>query len=195
MQAAVALANEEGLDAVTMREIGTRLGVEAMSLYRHIANKSALLDAAAESVWSAVEIAEPEMPWRDGIRLMVRSAHRELLAHAWVLDIIDSTGGAPRFTLMDALLGCLARAGLSEHDVFEGYHLIDALLIGYTLQQRNYADLSSATIERQIASIPRGLVHLDAHVAQHDRIDDPASGIDLGLDLLLDSLQRRIASR
>lgn len=199
VEAAVNIADERGLDAVTMREVGAYLRVEAMSLYRHVANKAELIGAAVECVWGEVTVIVADAAghnWRGGIRTIVHSAHDTLLAHPWVLDVLGSTGGPPRFRMMDALLGWLTRAGLAEHDVYEGYHLLDALLIGYTLQERNYRTLPAAVMNRQLVSIPPQLTYLHEHIRQHELPHEVAStGLAAGLDLVLNTLARRIVSR
>src|SRR5512139_3004146 len=75
LRAALAMADEEGIDAVSMRRLGQRLDVEAMSLYKHVADKEAILDGIADLVMEEVEVPDPTLPWREAIRRSAMSAH------------------------------------------------------------------------------------------------------------------------
>ncbi len=191
--AAVALADQGGIAAITMRAVAASLGVEAMSLYHHIADKRALLDAASERVWAEVS-SEGSDSWQESVRSIALSAHTALLEHAWVLEVASSTGGTERMRVIDALLGQLSGAGLSPQEVYDGYHLIDALILGYTAQEASYR----APVDPAAAatSVPERFVHVRQHAAAHtDASRDRTSvGLSAGLDLALDALGRRVSS-
>src|SRR5688572_3357708 len=76
--AALKLADERGLDALSMRVLAEALGVEAMSLYNHVANKEAILDGLVEEVVSELEMPSFDVAWRDAMRRRAISAHHVL---------------------------------------------------------------------------------------------------------------------
>jgi AcrR family transcriptional regulator len=190
---AVALADRGGIAAVTMRGVAARLGVEAMSLYHHVADKQALLGAASERVWAGVA-SETSGSWQDSVRTIALSAHHVLLEHAWVLEVASSAGGTERMRVIEALLGQLARAGLPPADIYEGYHLIDGLILGYTAQEASYR--RPVTLGADESSIPDDFVQVREHASAHT---DPArdrssTGLEWGLDLALNALARKVRS-
>lgn len=194
VDAAVALADEGGMGAVTMRAVAGRLGVEAMSLYHHVGDKRGLLEAAAERVWTQVDTTSSRdspmdaSDWADDVRHIASRAYETLLAHAWALDVASSAGGEPRMRVIEAILDALTRAGLPSDDVYEGYHLIDAVILGYVAQQASYRGESGTGA----GAIPAGLDRVLDHAAAHQLERGPQSGFQLGLDLVLDSLARRV---
>ena len=199
VDAAVALADDGGMGAVTMRAVAGKLGVEAMSLYHHVGDKRGLLEAAAERVWAQVDTTSRDSPmdasdWADDVRHIASCAYETLLAHAWALDVASSAGGEPRMRVIEAILDALTRAGLSSDDVYEGYHLIDAVILGYVAQQASYRGEtgSGAGASAGAGAIPAGLDRVLEHAAAHQLERGPQSGFRIGLDLVLDSLARRV---
>lgn len=213
VHAAVDAADKGGISALTMRGIAGRLGVEAMSLYHHIADKRALLEAAAERVWQGVDTETgaaraggehvggapaAALDWADSIRLVAGRVHETLLAHAWVLEVASSAGGESRMRVIEVMLRELTRAGLTDDDVYEGYHLIDALILGYTAQEASYrrvdmvgADATSAAGPGS-RSIPVDFPYVTAHARAHAAPRDATSGFRDGLDLVLQVLSQRV---
>ncbi len=90
IDAAVAVADAGGLFAVSMRNVGRGLGVEAMSLYHHVADKSALLDAMVDWIFTRIELPDPDDGWREGMGRRADSARAVLTAHPWALGLVDS---------------------------------------------------------------------------------------------------------
>ena len=86
IEAAVRVADAGGYTAISMRNVGKELGVEAMSLYHHVTSKDALLDALVDSVFAQIELPGPGMPWREGMRLRAASARNVLVSHPWATD-------------------------------------------------------------------------------------------------------------
>jgi len=199
LDTALALVDEEGIDALSMRKLGQALGYEAMSLYNHVANKDDLLDGILDLV-----LAEMEPPATDGglpaIRASALSAHAALKRHPWAAGLLMTpTRVRPRrLEFMDALLGALRTAGFSAETTYHAYHVIDAHIIGFTLWQSTHdfslpeemTDDLRGTLERLI---PREtLPHLYEHGMQHlePGPHQDTSAFEYGLGLLLESLEK-----
>ena len=90
LRAAVLLADAQGLDALTMRALGSALGVKAMSLYNHVADKDAILDGIVDLVVGEIEVPSPLDPWRLAMRKRALSAHAALLRHPWACALMMS---------------------------------------------------------------------------------------------------------
>ncbi len=195
LDAAILLADAEGLEALTMRELGRRLGVEAMSIYHYFSSKQALVDSLVDLVWSDITL-EPDADWRTAVRRTARSAFVTLLQHPWVNRVRASSGGPARIAYVDAALGHLRRSGFSPQQAFHAHHVIEAYIQGYVLQAIEFssddpeaerAQLDGALTAFRDAGVPYLLEHITLHAANQ------GSGFDFGLDLLLDGLEARRA--
>jgi AcrR family transcriptional regulator len=199
LDTALALVDEEGIEALSMRKLGQALGYEAMSLYNHVANKDDLLNGILDLV-----LAEMEPPAPDGglpaIRAAALSAHEALKRHPWAAGLLMTpTRVRPgRLRFMDALLGALRTSGFSAETTYHAYHVIDAHIIGFSLWQSTHdfslpEELSKdlrATLERMI---PRETYpHLYEHAMQHlePGPHQDTSAFEFALDLLLGGLER-----
>jgi AcrR family transcriptional regulator len=196
LAAAIAIADEDGLDALSMRRLGTALGVEAMSLYHHVASKDALLDGIVDVGLSGVELPAPGADWRAGVRTIARSCHAVLARHPWAAGLMLSRTIPARFRYMEALLGNLRSGGLSPTQTDHAYHALDSYIAGFTLWQVGMA-LDDAALPELARSF---LATLDAernpflveHIHEHLRERDPADegSFAFGLELILDGLER-----
>ena len=83
LRAAVDLADESGIEALSMRKLGQELGVEAMSLYNHVANKEEILDGMADLIMSEIEPPLPDADWKSALRERALSAREVLVRHPW----------------------------------------------------------------------------------------------------------------
>ncbi|QPE04243.1 TetR family transcriptional regulator [Microbacterium schleiferi] len=113
LAAALELVDADGLDALTMRSLGARLGVEAMSLYHHLPSKQAVIDGIVDLVWAEVTLTADAQDWRTAVRRTARSAFATLLHHPWANRIRATSGGPARMAYLDASLGHLRRAGFT----------------------------------------------------------------------------------
>jgi AcrR family transcriptional regulator len=197
LDTALALVDEEGIDALSMRKLGQALGYEAMSLYNHVANKDDLLAGILDLV-----LAEMEPPDPDGgfpaIRTAALSAHAALRRHPWAATLLMSSGGIrpARINYMEALLASLRGAGLSADTTYHAYHVIDAHIIGFSLWASTHGKMPEhiedvrAWFEEMVpvATLP----YLHEHGLQH--FDDgplqDVSAFEFALDLLLGGLER-----
>ena len=132
--AAIELADEDGLEAVSMRRIGQRLGVEAMSLYNHIPNKDAVLDAMVDLLVGQIELPPDDASWRDAIRGRAVAARRMILAHPWAPRLIAARSTTSRSILgyLDGVVGAFAAAGFSNQLTHDATHLISSRVLGFT---------------------------------------------------------------
>ena len=199
--AAVALADEDGMAAVSMRKVAARLGVEAMSLYHHVANKDDLLDGMVDAVMAEFEVpAEADVAdWRDALRHRCRSARASLRRHPWAIGLLDSrmTPGPATFHHYDAVIATLRRGGFSVAGAAHAFALIDAFLYGFALQERNLpfdpGDDAGEVAEEIVGHLsPDEFPHLLEMATEHVMRPgyDFGDEFDHGLELILGALDR-----
>ena len=190
--AAMELADEEGLGALTMRGLASRLKVEAMSLYNHVKDKEDVLAGMSGGVWAEVDLAVDEGDWRVDIHRVAASMHRCMVAHAWFLGLPVVYGGLQRTRVINALLGHLRNEGIGSDTTFHALHVLDGYVFGYSWQAVGYADFDQVMKagEAVLASLSPGeLPHLMEHADQHTVNTPEGDGFTFGLDLLLDGLE------
>src|SRR3954465_13923487 len=198
LDTALAIVDEEGIEALSMRKLGQALGYEAMSLYNHVANKDDLLDGILDLV-----LAEMEPPDPDGglpaIRTAALSAHEALKWHPWAANLLMApTRIRPaRIRYMDALLPSLRQAGLSAETTYHAYHVLDAHIIGFSLWASTHGKMPvdiedvrgfldrMPPVETSPPLHEHGLQHLE------DGPHKDVTAFEYGLDLVLDSLGRQ----
>ena len=202
LDAAIALADEGGIEALTMRKLAQALGVEAMSLYNHVANKGDLVSAIVDLVVSEFELPEGGEDWETAIRRCAISAHDVLVRHPWACSLVLSPSGAPtahtaRMRYIEWLLGRLRDAGLSPELTYHGYHALDSHILGFTLWQLGHtAGTENQSLDELAAAFLEVLEagefpHLAEHVHQHLAAGkDGTSEFEFGLNLILDGLKR-----
>jgi AcrR family transcriptional regulator len=199
LQGALRLADEEGLEALTMRRLGQALGVEAMTLYYHVGSKEEMLDALTDMVTGEFSYAPAGTPWKDAIRTIALSAYDALSRHRWAANLsLSLRRPSPgRLRYMNSILGILRDAGFAEDLVDRGYHAIEGHIMGFTLWEVGMNLPQHEDAEPMAATFLRGLDH-DAypHVADHVRhhLRPAAPGavgaFEFGLELVLDGLDR-----
>lgn len=139
VDAAVRVADAGGFEAISMRNVGKELGVEAMSLYHHVANKDALLDAIVEWLFEQIELPGEHVPWREGTYTRASSARRVLVNHPWGLMLLESrpNAGPAQLRHHDSVIGCLRRGGFSIDLAAQTMSVIDAYVYGFALTENN----------------------------------------------------------
>lgn len=139
LRAAVDFADHDGITGLSMRKLAERLGVEAMSLYHHVANKAAILDGMVDVVFSEMELPAVDSGWREAMEDRAASARRVLLQHPWALGLMESrrNPGAATLRHHDAVIGCLRRAGFTIGGAAHAFSLIDSYVYGFLLQELN----------------------------------------------------------
>jgi AcrR family transcriptional regulator len=138
LEAAVALADESGSEALSMRKLGEALGVEAMSLYHHVASKDDLLDGMIDVVFSEIALPADCDDWKRAMRERALSARRVLSRHGWAIRFMDSRTSPGPATLRhhDAVLGCLRNAGFSVPLAASALSVLDSYIHGFAFQER-----------------------------------------------------------
>jgi AcrR family transcriptional regulator len=137
LDTAVAMADAEGLGRLTMRRLAGELGVEAMSLYHHVANKDALLDGMVDRVYDEVVLPDAAGDWRAELRRRSVSVRQALTRHPWALPLMESRRAPGPATLAyhDANIACLRAAGFTPEHVAHAYAVVDAFVYGFVLQE------------------------------------------------------------
>lgn len=207
LRAAVVLADADGVGALSMRKLGEALGVEAMSLYHHVANKEDILDGIVDLVVSEIDIPEDGVDWRAGLRRRALATYAVLLRHPWASTLIESRSNPipARTRSCDATIGLLRSAGFSLRQACQAFLTLDSYIYGFTLQEVSWP------FERE--ELPQVLAHLEQkisaaeypHVADmmrfvlEERAAESSSTTReagytpefvFGLDLILDGLER-----
>jgi AcrR family transcriptional regulator len=197
LRAAIALADQSGLESLTMRRLGQELGVEAMSLYNHVANKDDILDGIVDLVLSDIDVPPTGTHWKTAMRHRSISAHEILLAHPWAPVLIMSRfnigPGMTRY--LDATLGRLREGGFSIEGALDAWHTLDSHLYGFTLQQLNLpfdADEAPKVSADVLGQLPADqyphVVEIITEVMRSGRKED----FEFGLDLILDGLEKTL---
>jgi len=200
MSAALGLADTSGIDSLTMRNLGRQLGVEAMSVYNHVANKEDILDGIVDLVFSEIELPTEGAEWKPAMRNRAISAHEALLRHPWATSLMQSRTNPGPATLRhhDTVLRTLRKAGFTVVMAAHAFSVIDGYVYGFALQQIN---IPLQTPE-QVAEVGEGILrqlagtypHLAEMITEHAMKAgyDYAEEFQFGLDLILDGLEEAI---
>jgi AcrR family transcriptional regulator len=207
LQTAISLADEGGIESLTMRKLARALGVEAMSLYNHVANKGDLVDGIVDLVVSEIELPATAEDWDVAIREYATSAHEALLRHPWACSLVMSptstrTVRTQRLRYMEWLLRRLREADFSPELTYQAYHALDSHILGFTLWQlghsagakelgdaKDLADFAAAFLrELRARDYPYFAEHVEQHLSAPS--DDGKREFEFGLDLILDGLKR-----
>ena len=139
LRTAVALADEDGLESLTMRELGLRLGVEAMSLYNHVAGKDDLLDGMVDLVVGEIDLPSDAVGWKEAMRRRAISAQAVFSRHPWASALIDSreSSGLERLRYFEWVIGTLRRAGFSIELAARAFSVLDSYIYGFGRQRLN----------------------------------------------------------
>ncbi len=209
LEAAVALADEHGIDAVSMRRVGQELGVEAMSLYNHVANKDDLLDGMVENVVREIDIVAGEPgEWRHRMRNQALTARAVMVRHPWAIRVLETrtTMTAPLLVYFDAILGILLDAGFSMELTHHAVHALGSRVLGFVQELFDDSDELADSPEvvelmiRQMSDEYPNLARLMREI-QHDEDSILGQGCDdqiefeFGLDVILDGLERLRAAQ
>src|SRR3954470_9777357 len=203
LRAAVALADESGSESLSMRKLGEAVGVEAMSLYHHVANKDDLLDGMIDVVFGEIELPSDCADWKRAMRQRAVSARRGLARHGWAIRFMESRTSPGPATLHhhDAVLGCLRNAGFSVRLVAHAFSVLDSYIYGFALQERSLPfDAPEQTAELAQEILARFPVNEYPHLAELTTEHVRPPGYDygnefaFGLDLILEALERASSS-
>ncbi|MFB8171080.1 TetR/AcrR family transcriptional regulator [Kitasatospora purpeofusca] len=199
LQAAVELADARGLETLSMRRLGEALGVEAMSLYNHVANKDDLLDGMVDLVFGEVDLPSPGDDWHRAMRQRALSMRLALSRHRWAIGLMESrsTPGPATLRHHDAVLGCLRRSGFSLPLTAHAVSVLDSYIYGFALQEKTLPFDSPQETAELAHSILDGLgddeyPYLTEIATAHVMRPGYSYGdeFEFGLDLVLDGLRR-----
>ena len=198
-RAAVALADERGIESLTMRALGEELGVEAMSLYYHVANKDELLDGMVDLVYGEIELPSADDDWKTALRRVATSAHEALSRHRWAITLMETRTrpGPANLRHHDSVIRTFREAGFSVKQAIHAFSLLDSYISGFALQELTLpfdtpAELAEAA-QSILAQFPADeYPHLAETITEHVTKSgyDYADEFRVGLDLILDGIER-----
>ena len=196
LRAALELADEGGTAALTMQRIGRRLGVEAMSLYRHVRNKDDILDGIVDLVFAEIELPADRSNWRTVLRAQSISTRAALRRHPWAITLMESrmTPGPANLRTHEDTITVLLDAGCSAVMATHAYNLVDSYVLGFALQEVNFpfsnAEELAAMSEEILANLQADEYPNSARVARELLTSgfDYADEFEFGLDLILDAI-------
>ncbi|GJM37915.1 MAG: hypothetical protein DHS20C19_12820 [Acidimicrobiales bacterium] len=197
---AVELADEIGVDPLTLRKLAAHLGVKPMSIYHYVANKDEILDGMVDVVFSEIDTPAADGQWRDEMRRRAKSAREVLRRHPWATGMLDSrtTPGSATLHHNDAVVGCLRANGFEPALVGHAAAVIDAFVYGFALQEAvlpgHGGDELVELAEELTATLAADHPNLVWFTAEH--VMQPgyhfADEFDPGLELILDGLAARL---
>lgn len=199
LQQAVELADQEGIQTLTMRALARALGVEAMSLYYHVASKDALLDGMIDLVFAEIGLPACTGDWRKGLHERAHSARAAFTRHPWALGLVESRTAPGPETLRhhNAVLGCLRSSGFSVAAAAHAYSLLDSYIYGFVLQELSLpfttAEETASVAEELLAQMPTDRYPYLAEMATEHVLRPGyayADEYEIGLELVLDALGR-----
>jgi AcrR family transcriptional regulator len=201
LHAAVALADRDGFASLSMRRLAKDLGVEAMSLYNHVAGKDDLLDGMIDVVFSEIDLPTRHVDWRKPMRQRAISTRAALRRHRWAVGQMEgrTNHGPSSLSVHNAVLGCLRGAGFSIEMSVHAYSVQDSYIYGFALQE---TDMTPETPDDFAASAQRQMHEYQAVLADYPHLVEVVGGhiatsgynyeteFVWGLDLILDGLER-----
>ncbi len=199
LHAAIALADRGGIESLSMRKLGQELGVEAMSLYNHVANKDDIEDGIVEIVLAEIEVPPDGVDWKTALRQTAVSSHDVFVRHRWACSLMMRRPrvSPARMHWMESVLRTLREAGFSADMTHHAYHALDSHITGFTLWQvsmpfetKEELDELAVGFLREIPADEYPYVIEHAHQHLEPASPDGTSEFEFGLDLILDGLER-----
>ncbi|MDG4827378.1 TetR/AcrR family transcriptional regulator C-terminal domain-containing protein [Asanoa sp. WMMD1127] len=207
LRAAVALADQAGIESLSMRKLAHELGVVPMALYKHVANKDELLDGMIDVVVGEIEPLRPGPDWKSVVRRRILSARTVLLRHPWAPLAIEARLDATPAILdyLDSMVGALRDGGFSTDLAHHVMHAMGSRMLGFSQElfdTNRRAGRSGTTDPSPPTGFPAEAAARFPHLAAiagaaaHDDTSVVGSGCDdqfefeFALDLLLDGIER-----
>ena len=199
LEAAMKLADQGGIEGLSMRKLGQALGVEAMALYYHFANKECVLDGIVDLVFGEIDVPAIGAQWKTAMRRRAISVRDALLRHRWAIGLMESrtNPGPANLRHHDAVIGCLRAAGFDMAATATAYSLLDSYIYGFALTKMNLPFDDTSDIvemsEKMLEPFPLGEYQnladfLTEHAMQPGY--DYGDEFESGLDVILDGLER-----
>ena len=203
LRAAVDLADEGGIESVSMRKVGQQLGVEAMSLYNHVANKEEILDGMVEIVVNEMDPSSSEIDWKPAMRGRVLSAREVMSRHPWAPGVIESRVHMPPAMIkyFDSIVGIFREGGFSLDTTHHAMHALGSRMLGFTQELfddsaafEESPDVTALLLQQMTGEYPnisamlKEITHDDGSIVG-EGCDDQVEFV-FGLDLMLDGLEK-----
>jgi AcrR family transcriptional regulator len=202
LQTAMRLADQGGLESLTMRRLGQELGVEAMAMYHYFANRDQIVDGIVDLVFAEIELPSDDGDWKAAMRRRAISLRDVLLRHRWAIGLMESrrNGGPANLRHHDAMIGSLRAGGMDIPMAAHAYSLLDSYIYGFALTKMT---LPFDTGE-EIAEVAQGLrqsfdlseyphfVEMIGHALEPGY--DYGDEFEYGLDVVLDGLESVLAA-
>lgn len=205
LQAAVAFADAEGIDSLSMRKLGQQLGVEAMSLYNHVENKEDLLNGMVDTILEDIDMTPGGSDWKSCMRHRILSARRGLVAHPWASRLIETrTDMSPTMiAYYDGIIGMFRDGGFSMDLIHHALHALGSRVLGFSQELFDEGDDLAESPEMAAIMLQQMTEHypnLSAMVQEMNLHEDGSPQVgtgcddqiefEFGIDLLLDGLER-----
>jgi AcrR family transcriptional regulator len=199
LEAAVKLADQGGIESLSMRKLGQELGVEAMALYYHFASKDEVLDGSVDLVFSEIDLPASGADWKTAMRQRAVSVRDVLSRHRWAIGLMESrtNPGPANLRHHDAVIGSLRAAGFDMEMAAHAYSLLDSYIYGFALTKMNLPFDTSQEIAAVAQSMlkpspldeyPNLVQMLTEHVMKPGY--DFGDEFEYGLDVILDGFER-----
>ena len=199
LEAAVKLADQGGIESLSMRKLGQELGVEAMALYYHFASKDEVLDGSVDLVFSEIDLPASGADWKTAMRQRAISVRDVLSRHRWAIGLMESrtNPGPANLRHHDAVIGSLRAAGFDLEMTAHAYSLLDSYIYGFALTKMNLPFDTSQEIAQVAQSMlqpfpldeyPNLVEMLTEHVMKPGY--DYGDEFEYGLDVILDGFER-----
>jgi AcrR family transcriptional regulator len=209
LRAAIRLADKSGIESLSMRKLGGEVGVEAMSLYNHVAGKEDILDGMIELIVGEINEAVgatdgPPDDWKAGMRQDILAARRVLLRHRWAPDVLESRNNFSPAVMkyFDSLIERFRAAGFSMDLTHHALHALGSRALGFTQELYDDSEQPDADTVAMLQQMSTRFPNIVAMVAEVSHDTDTTLGwcddqfeFEFALDLLLDGLDRLRAAR
>jgi len=203
LDAAMELADQGGIEALSMRKLGQALGVEAMALYYYFVNKDRVLDGMVDRVFGEVEVPSTSPDWRTAMRRRAISLRDALLRHRWAIGLMEARRdpGPANLRHHDAVIGSLRAGGFDMGMAAHAYSLLDSYIYGFALTKMNLPFDTGAEVaemaQTMLEPFPLGeypnLADFITEIAMKPGYDY-GNEFEHGLDAILDGLDRARAT-
>ena len=204
LNAAVLLADRQGVEALSMRALGRELGVKAMSLYKHVTNKDDILDGIVDIVLSQIDLPPHGTEWRKAMDDRARSARQVFLQHPWIAALFESRLARPqqtpiRLRYLNTIIGLLRQNGFSVSNAYRALLLIDSYLYGFTQQEVNWQLKDDNVLHKAEEAVYQVLMEKYPYIFElYTHLSSQNAGFsiyldtefDLGLELIFDALEK-----
>lgn len=199
---ALVIADRDGLEAVTMRSVADAVGVQAMSLYHHVAGKDAILDGLVDLVFGEVDVPEPAgARWRGPVRARMVSLHDALGRHPWALTVLESRTSPGPVSLQqhESCLAVLRAGGFSTTNALLAFAVLDAFVFGFAVQEQALPFVGDEAADADLmAGYAAAAEHLPHMIEAMSVVGSPdwsfGGQFEPGLDLVLDAITPLAAS-